>query len=316
MKTAPALAASANTIVSNGPPGQSNIANPNPASVPPQAVPPEQNPKVEKMKEWAAAQNARQINVYGKVIDQYGQPVTDAKVNGGTLLMESFERSGGEKFSTVTDTHGRFSFTDLHGARFGLDIEKPGYEYDSRRYLGWWDNYRPDPDHPAIFVMWKLHGAEPMVHTKFDSRVPYDGQTVAFDIFTGRKAGNGDLQITLTRNPLQVRRGGAPFDWNVHLQVVGGGLIEASDLYPNEAPESGYQPAFDFSMAKDAANWTQRLTQTYYIRTADGDYGRINIDLTTDSERPQGTGITVETWLNPSPGDRNLEFDPAQAIKP
>jgi len=63
-----------------------------------------------------------------------------------------------------------------------------------------------------------------MVHTAFDSRVPYNGQTTVFDIFTGRKSNDGDLKITLTRHPLQVRRGkdrfgpqlAAVVDWLTH----------------------------------------------------------------------------------------------------
>ena len=54
-----------------------------------------------------------QLDVYGKVIDQSGQPVIDATVKAGTLLIKSFDRSGGEAFSTVTDAQGRFSFTGL-----------------------------------------------------------------------------------------------------------------------------------------------------------------------------------------------------------
>jgi len=312
-KTAPT--SSANIVAASGTTSQP-VTPAGKSALTPEMLALEKNPKVAEMEKMMAGINAKPINVYGKVIDQFGQPVVGATVNGGTLLMISFEHSGGEAFSTVTDAQGRFSFTGLHGARFGLDIEKAGYKYDTRLYVNWWDNYKPDPDNPWIFHMWKIQGAEPMVHTKFDSRVPYDGQAVAFDILTGQKTSSGDLQITLIRNPLQVQRGGTPFDWSVQIQVAGGGLVEASDLYPDEAPEGSYQPTFDFRMAKDAANWTQRLTQTYYIHTANGDYGRVNIDLTTDSERPQGTGITIETWLNPVPGDRNLEFDPTQAIKP
>jgi hypothetical protein len=313
VKTSPA--SPANTVTPNGTASQPGTPA-GKSALTPEMLALEQNPKVKAMEKMMAEINAKPINVYGKVIDQFDQPVVGAKVNGGTLLMISFERSGGETVSTVTDAQGRFSFTGLHGARFGLEIEKAGYKYDTQLNVNWWNNYKPDPDNPAVFHMWKLQGAEPMVHTKFDSRVPYNGQAVAFVILTGRKTSSGDLQITLIRNPLQVQRGGAPFDWSVQIQVAGGGLVGTSDLYPDEAPEGGYQPTFAFSMTKDAANWTQRLTKTYYIHTANGDYGRVNIDLTTDSERPQGTGITIETWLNPVPGDRNLEFDPTQAIKP
>ncbi|HTQ29690.1 MAG TPA: hypothetical protein VMI53_00630, partial [Opitutaceae bacterium] len=216
-----------------------------------------------------------------------------------------------------TDQNGEFQFTGFHASRLAVAVTKEGYEMGRAAgvYTAPNEQDKTSAMERAIFHMWKLKGAEPMVHTAFDSRVPYNGQTTAFDIFTGRKSKDGDLKIALTRHPLQIRRGKDHFDWNVQIQVVGGGLIETSDLYPNEAPESGYQPTFDFSVAKDASNWTQKLTKTYYIHTIDGDYGRINIDLAVDSERPQGTGISFEVWLNPNSGDRNLEFDPSKEIK-
>jgi hypothetical protein len=279
----------------------------------------EQNPKVKAIEAAVAKMNAASQYFYGKIIDQYGHPVAGATATGTLMQMEGVDTGTKKDFyTTQSDDNGCFEFTNLHGWQLGVVVKKDGYEMGQG--AGFYEapnaQDKTSSEQRAIFHMWKLQGAEPMVHTKFDSRVPYDGQTAAFDILAGRKASSGDLQITLTRNPLQVQRGGAPFDWSVQIQVAGGGLVETSDLYPDEAPEGGYQPMFAFSMTKDAANWTQRLTQTYYIHTANGDYGRVNIDLTTDSERPQGTGITIETWLNPVPGDRNLEYDPAQAIKP
>jgi hypothetical protein len=298
-------------------------SQPNKLPVPPalasQIAALEKDHKVVAIEAAVTKMNAASQDFYGKIIDQYGHPVAGATATGTLMQMEGVDTGTKKDFyTTQSDGNGYFEFTNLYGWQLGVVVKKDGYQMGQG--AGFYEapnaQDKTSSEQRAVFHTWKLQGAEPMVHTKFDSRVPYDGQTAAFDLFAGRKASSGDLQITLVRNPLQVQRGGAPFDWNVHMQVAGGGLIETSDLYPNEAPESGYQPAFDFSMAEDAANWTQRLTQTYYIHTANGDYGRINIDLTTDSERPQGTGITIETWLNPSPGDRNLEFDPAQAIKP
>jgi hypothetical protein len=131
-------------------------------SVDAQIASPAGQARIQQFEQVWKGDNAKPINVYGKIVDQFGQPVVGAKVNGGTLLYLSFERSGGEKFTTVTDSQGLFSFTDLHGVRFGFGVEKAGYEYDPRKYLDWWDHYKPDPRNPAVFVMWKLQGAEPM----------------------------------------------------------------------------------------------------------------------------------------------------------
>jgi hypothetical protein len=291
--------------------GTPSKTTPGPGAIPSASI----MDKASLMQAQLESRNRMNINVYGKVVDQTGTPVPGVKVHGGVLLINGFDSSRNENYEAETDSQGLFSFVDLHGVRFGVKLEKKGYEYNPNLYVNWWNGYKPDANSPAIFAIYKLQGAKPMVHTAFDSRVPYDGQMAAFDLFSGRKVGSGDLRITLTRNPIQVRRGVDRFDWTVQIQMAGGGLVETSDLYPYEAPESGYQPTFDLSVAKDAPSWTQRLTKTFYVQNAKGDYGRVTIDLTTDSERPQGTGIAIEAWLNPS-GSRDLEFDPAQLIKP
>ena len=162
--------------------------------------------------------------------------------------------------------------------------------------------------------MWKQQGAEPMVHWQLDSRVPYDGQSATFDLFSGKKTTVGDLRVTLTRNPLQLKQGGDLFDWSVQLVMSGGGMVEATDPYKNLAPEAGYEPVLVFTQTKNDPKWTRSLTKTFYVRLSKGQYGRVLIDLTMNSLRPD-TGISIESWINPA-GSRNLEFDEAKVIKP
>ena len=255
------------------------------------------------------SENHKSLEFYGKIVDQEGRPVEGVRVVALVGTIVSFTESGGSKYVTVSDAEGRFSFTGIHGAGCGYLLSKDGYEFNQRLPCSSRPkDYVPDPNKPIVFPVWKWQGPMPITHVAFDSRVPYDGQPAAFDIFAGRKADNGDLRVSLSRNPLPVRRGVDHFDWSVEIQVVDGGLAEMSDIYPYEAPVKGYQGAFKFHVDKDAKNWTERLTKMFYVRTSKGEYGRVYIDLSSDSERPQGTGITIESWLNSS-GSRNLEFD-------
>jgi hypothetical protein len=272
------------------------------------------DPKFWKMQMWMWSENHKSLDFYGKIVDQDGRPVEGVKVIAAVGTIVSFTKSGETKYVTASDAEGRFSFIGIRGSGCGYLLEKSGYEFSQRQtFASRPKDYIPDPNKPALFSIWKLHGANPMVHTAFDSRVPYDGQATTFDIFTGRKSESGDLRITLMRNPLKIQRGRESFDWSVKIQVAGGSLVETSNLYPYEAPESGYVPSFDFGVAKDTPKWTQRLTKDFYIHTAKGNYGRITVDLTTDSERPQGTGVTITTWVNPS-GSRNLEWEPTMQV--
>ncbi|MEI6861745.1 MAG: hypothetical protein WCL04_05770, partial [Verrucomicrobiota bacterium] len=60
-----------------------------------------------------------------------------------------------------------------------------------------------------------------------------------------------------------MRRGVDHYDWSVKIEVVGGGLVEATDPYKNLAPENGYQSAFVFAQAKADPKWQERLIKTF-----------------------------------------------------
>jgi hypothetical protein len=181
--------------------------------------------------------------------------------------------------------------------------------------LDWWDHYKPDPQNPIAFTVWKLKGAEPMVHRELNRiGLSCDGTENKFDILAGQRSqGVGDIVVQFVRNPLNVIRG-KPFDWDLVLQIPHGGLAEITDLYPNEAPAEGYQPSMSISMAANAKNWSPSFEHSYYFTARDGQiFGRMTVRLTADYEQPP-THFELEVFGNPA-GSRNLEFDPAKAIK-
>jgi hypothetical protein len=257
------------------------------------------------------APNYKTINVYGKVIDQYGQPVAGAEVKGGTLLIITPNESGSQEYTTKTDAQGRFSFTGLQGARFGLGVEKPGYEFDQSLYTEWWDSYKPDPNNPMIFKMWKLQGAEQMMHQNFHVSIPCDGTPIDVNFVTGKIVANGgDMVITFTRNPVQIVRG-TPFEWTLTLQVPDGGLVEIHDAYANEAPESGYQETVTLGTGPAPKKYINSAEQNYYFKSASGKYyGRVRIKLQADFQPPP-TFLQIEAYVNLA-GSRNLEYDRTQ----
>ncbi|HTB63908.1 MAG TPA: carboxypeptidase-like regulatory domain-containing protein [Opitutales bacterium] len=260
------------------------------------------------------AANAQPINVYGKVVDQYGSPVAGAAVHGGVLLSSGGDKSRNETYETVTDSHGEFKFENLHGLRMGVKIEKPGYEYSQSPYLEWWDSYKPDPANPAVFSIYKLQGAEPMAHSKIHDYIPVDGKQIRYDLLTGKKVlDGGDLIVKLSRNPVDIKNL-KTFDWQFSMQVVNGGLIEIHDLYPYLAPEKDYLPDLTVSHNASDKDWTSELNATYYIKSRNGQiYARITVRLGAHYQPPP-TAFDVEIYANPN-GSRNLEFDPAKQIK-
>ena len=152
--------------------------------------------------------------------------------------------------------------------------------------------------------------------------MPYDDRLASFgasyDLTAAKKSDLGELQITLTQNPITVIRGVDHFAWEATIEVLGGSLIEATDPYKNLAPDGSYQSAFSFAQSKDNPNWANSLTKTFYVHTANGQFGKVSIDLTPGTNRSDiglGIGLSIETWINPS-GSRNLEFDPSKQIRP
>jgi len=153
-----------------------------------------------------------------------------------------------------------------------------------------------------------------MVAYSISTAIPCNGTPASFDLLTGKKVSSGgDLVVTLTRNPVNISRG-TPFDWSVTLSVTDGGLMEIKDLYPNEAPATGYQPSITFNMPKNMKDWDAALNRSFYFKGENGkNYGRMTIDIQADFQPPP-TLFGANVLINPA-GSRNLEFDPSKEIK-
>jgi hypothetical protein len=211
---------------------------------------------------------------------------------------------------------GEFQFTGYHAASLGIAVSKTGYEINHRglAYKAPNTEDKSNPTERAVFTMWKLKGAEPMVHCKVHAYVPCDGTATRYNILTGRKANDGTLVLTLTRNPVQIKRG-KHFDWQATVEITdGGGVVAINDVYPNEAPLSGYQPKLTVTVSANSAKWDAAFEQSYYFKSSDGKiYGRMTVSIQADFQPPP-TGFDVEIYANPN-SSRNLEFDATKQVK-
>lgn len=235
------------------------------------------------------------------------------KVKMSVGLFVDFTHSGGKEYYAETDSQERFRFVRIRGAGAGFDFEKPGYKYNLRLPSSSCpENYAPDPDHPIVFTMWKLQGAEPMASAKLDDTIPCDGTPVSYNLLTGKRAPNGDMIVKLIRSPVNIVRG-KPFDWTLQLEIQNGGLVEQSDAYPNQAPAEGYQSSVTIDMPAKGASWTEHLTRPFYFKSRGGqNYGRMTIEIYADFQ-PSPTVFSALIYANPS-GSRNLEFDSTKQI--
>jgi len=292
--------------------------NRTPLKGPPEAV-------LKRINEVRIAMDAanQPIRFYGKVIDQDGAPLSGVKVTLSVRrtseVLPGLTNDSSDRFEIMTDEGGRFQLTDAKGALLGVKaLEKAGYEASpqSMRYFWYYENenkkYRPDANTPEVFRMWKLAGAEKLARKSIGTRIPYDGRAVNFDLQTGREvASGGDIRVTLTRTPLQIKRGQDRYDWTATVEAIAGGVFDSSDEFMYRAPETGYESKLTVSVAASAPNWSADKEQSFYLKSR-GNYSRVKVKFMTDSEQPT-TGFSIETYTNPS-GSRNLEYDPLQNV--
>jgi len=272
------------------------------------------------------------IAFYGRVIDQNGDPVAGASV--GYSPVDNFISSN-THYTGASDAGGYFSIENIKGIALSVGVEKQGYYPVSDKYdkspsssatfaygMGP-DSYRQSPptkDKPAIFVLQKKGETVPLVHVS--SRqidVPKTGQPLSIDLATGKTA-QGSLQVaSWMGESIDPRRyNQRRFDWRYQLSIPGGGLIERKGQFDFEAPSDGYQPAIEINMPANAEKWASQPTKEYFAKLADGRYARFSINFYPGAlnGHPEDRNMVVlESYVNPKPGSRNLELDPAKVVK-
>ena len=256
---------------------------------------------------------ATPIEFYGKVVDQNGEPVPDANVDYGAI--DRFD-SNGSNYQGRSDQDGNFSIKGIKGAVLTVGVQKEGYynihgKSDAAFAYGVGpDATRKEPptkDNPAVFLLQKRGSADALI--QIDSGqidIPRTGEPLSIDFVTG-KPGCGDLQVETWIRDSSERR----FDWRYRLSVPGGGLAERKGQFDFEAPADSYQTSIEANMPANSDQWSARPSKDYFAKLPDGRYARFSIKFYAGHRN----FIVFESYLNPRPGSRNLEFDPQKTVK-
>lgn len=219
----------------------------------------------------------------------------------------------------MSDGQGLFSVSG-HGLGLVVQVSKEGY-YTTDKSTGNFTYVKEagklsvfnDPNAPAVFVLKKKGQAEALVVTQGTVKIASDGTARPMSLTTGKTyiVPNGDITVQAWIQDQGVPvNSNKPYDWRCTVTVPGGGLQpRTGDAFDFIAPENGYQPSDQIDMPATAAPWTSSASRSYYLRLGNGDYARV--DFTIAAENPHQFQIT--SYLNPTPGHRNLEYDPNQA---
>lgn len=270
------------------------------------------------MREALSLLNHKDIEFYGKVVDQNGVPIASAEVNGQVIYNSGFA-SGVSKPKTVTDANGLFSFKGMKGRTLDFNIVKAGYQFmpegdafDYTELVPEERRHHPDPRRPVLLKMWKLQGAEPLIHLGKSFDLPSDGTPVRIDLRARKQVPTGgDLIVTLKH---EVRPQGTifwPYTWRATVEAVDGGFIEDKSRVKNFAPEGGYSPNLIFEEHAEQRPFHGGVITECYVKLHGNVYGKLHIQINPSPTSPPSF-VSLGWWLNPKPGSRNLESDPTK----
>ncbi len=265
------------------------------------------------------------VALHGKVVDQHNQPVPGVTVRleleVGYLRTPVQGHTRWDKVELITDHEGRFSLVNRKAGSISIvALVKNDYEASAKnpRHFAFAGSggppHVPDPSSPVVFRVWKKHGAEPMFYVRLSGGIPCDGTSTNFDLCTGsRTSTNLNFKVSFNRVPLHPNRG-AKYDSTITLEVVGGGIVQTADEFTLLAPDTGYQPSVTIARLATDPVWDRNVNGMFYLRTREGFYGRLRIELATFFDPPP-TQFVFESFINPA-GSRVLEYDSTKRIIP
>jgi hypothetical protein len=272
------------------------------------------------------------------VLDVGGQPVPGATVVVSYYVQPPPGRPGaGEQIEGVTDTNG--VFTASHSDTtigLGFLATKPGYYPTSKGYeFGLPFDYNPIKWSPSITLVLKTIGNPiPMYVKREETKVQKENEPVGFDLMAADwvapygKGVTSDFLFAVHRRIINQRE----YDGEVKLSFPnkGDGIVitppepdTGSELRTaRTATESGYLPerVWHYSTHSGPESLFGYFFRVRTVLDGDGQvktalYGKIQGDIRfyAGTIAPRA-GIGFTYYLNPTPNDRNVEFDPKQNL--
>ena len=258
------------------------------------------------------------LDLYGKVVDEHGNPIEGAQAEMKVLVGNG---PAEKMYQKLSDAVGMFSITGIEGAQVFVQVKKDGFYQtpESQKVFMYWMRGAkgvslPTTSESAVVLVLHSKGHPvALISTSLRKSVAKDGSPTEIDIKKGRLTAKEQANIEVevwTQDKQKDEKGRYP--WRYRISVPSGGLIERTDPFAYQAPAEGYKSSDEIEInPADQKKWVNRASRQYFLRLADGSYGRVAIEVITVGDHI----LVVDSLINPHAGDRNLEYDPA-AVDP
>jgi hypothetical protein len=270
-----------------------------------------------------------------KVVGDDGNPIVGANVSV-QYTIPAVPNSGGQTYGEVkgiTDTNGMFSASHTDSSLgLGIIVEKVGYYATHIGYQFYFDEKKRNPTFTSVLK--QIGKPIPMYAKSLNSHVPDLDKPVGYDLvagdwvgsygkginsdilFTGHfdKHSDGESDFTLTVSFPKAGDGIQEFKAPLLLQDAANGM---SDLRSGQmAPTNGYQSEWiqtDNRKPNVPIKTNRDPNRNFYfrVRTKLDENGNV---VSARYGKIYGDFMQFSYYLNPTPNDRNIEFDPKQNL--
>jgi hypothetical protein len=278
---------------------------------------PPQTPAEQELWEWWRAMNNSDpefqwkmpIEFYGRVVDQFGEPVA-----GATVLLTWTAVDDAHRAEVDSDSRGRFELVGVRGKFLGVSIRKLGYLPTTRSGSGFeYAEFSSERFHVAVreepveFRLHKLLGADPMLKYITNREVVVGSDPIVLDVESGSIGTAGDLSFRITTGSL---RGPSGPDFSIAVAAIDGAMLAATtDEFLFTAPEAGYSTSMVLRVTPSDPAYRRAQPYRFYVKTRSGKYAAVTGEITIREGLSEGmAGFHAIIFHNPS-GSRNLEFD-------
>jgi len=259
-----------------------------------------------------------------KIIDEEGLSLSAVKVGVGF-----YTNSQPASIDGITDSNGLFTASQsvepsAAGYLLGFSAEKEGY-YTTRSglKLAEYDSFKWNP---TVTMMLKKNGKPIAMYARsVNENPPVLGQSISYDLMMGDWVceGHKGVNSDIIFQKWAYRKSGTDYEYKVRVTFPKSGdgiqiytipdLEMGSDFRsPHDAPSDGYQPEIDKERSAHPGQPTKNdddpnRIYLFRVRTVLDHEGRV---VSAHYGKIYGDFMQFRYYLNPTPNDRNIEFDP------